>query len=335
MRTIVIGDIHGCYNELKKLMDNLILEEVYNPETDRLIFLGDYIDRGENPRMVIRYVRNLQENNPNVIALMGNHEDMMIDFVDGNYDSGWTWNGNQFTLKSYEGYHTEFLDDVEWARNLPLYFEDENFIYVHAGIDKSKSMKRQSRNTLLWIRENFIYSTKKYKKKVVFGHTPKCYEPYYTLADDVCIDSACVYGGILTALIIEDGEIKEFFGVKKGEADMETIRIIAQAFYGNKTVTEINVEDMDRFILGYLDKNMPITEEISRTIVKVPNTDNLVIVYNEAQEDKYDDCTPLAEIPEENLKIFSRCIACRIDNSGNFMSIEPEDVEIINNYFVA
>ena len=122
MRTIVIGDIHGCYNELRQLIDNLVSDGLYEVGTDRLIFLGDYIDRGANPRMVVRYVRNLQDNYSNVIALMGNHEDMMVDFVDGDVDSAWTWNGNQYTLDSYEGFHEEFLDDVEWARNLPLYF---------------------------------------------------------------------------------------------------------------------------------------------------------------------------------------------------------------------
>ena len=110
---------------------------------------------------------------------------------------------------------------------------------------------------------------------------------------------------------------------------------MAQAFYGNKTMTEIKVKNMDRFILGYLNNSMEIKEEINRTVVKVPDTDNLVIVYNKAQEENYKDYDPLAEIPEENLKIYSRCIACRMDEFGNFMSIEPEDVEILNNYFAA
>lgn len=338
MKTIVVGDIHGCYNELKKLMENLISEEIYNPETDRLIFLGDYIDRGDNPRKVVKYVRDLQEKYSDVICLMGNHEDMMIQYYSGNLDSGWTWNGNQPTLKSYEGYDKDFVNDLAWMRKLPLYFEDDNFIYVHAGIDKSKSMKKQDRDTLLWIRENFIYNVHEYKKTVIFGHTPKTFEPYYTWGGDICLDGGCVYGGILSALVIEDGIEQDFYGVTKGAIEMETIRIMTQAFYGNRTMTDIEVENMDRFILGYLD-DYPIPEsDIDRTIVKIPNTDNLVIVYNKIKEAEYMGYTerkPLAVIPEENIEIRSRCIACRMNDNGDFESIKPEDVEIINKYFAA
>lgn len=215
MRTIVIGDVHGCYEELKELIHTLEAECEYNKDTDKLIFLGDYIDRGKNSRLVIEFVRNLQKENKNVIALMGNHEDMLLNYVD-NGDSDWLWNGYMPTMDSYKGFKEQFDNDIEWIRSLPLYHEDKHCIYVHAGIDVSKPMKKQTRETLLWIREPFIYGTKKYNKQVIFGHTPTSYinddwMPVRTHNNNIAIDTGCVYGGALTALILEDGEVDGFY----------------------------------------------------------------------------------------------------------------------------
>lgn len=339
MRTIVVGDIHGCFNELFELIEHLRLNKLYNAKKDKLIFLGDYIDRGDKSRYVVKFIRKLQKNNPNVIALMGNHEDMAVEYFDGFRYSGWTYNGYEHTLESYKGYDKELKDDIEWMRGLPLYHEDDDFIYVHAGVDLYEdNMENQLKETLVWTREEFIGSIKKYHKRVIFGHTPsRLGSPYFTCNNNICIDSGCCFGGALTALVIEDGIEKTFYQVKKGERDtMDTIRIIAQAFYGNNVITEIDEDDIDRFILGYLD-DTEITEDIGRTVVKIPNTD-VAIIYSKNQEDRYlnDGANnPLAIIPEKDLKIYSRCIACRIDKNGNIISIKPEDVDVIKKYFVA
>lgn len=220
MRTIVIGDIHGCYNELKALLSDLKEGGVYNKDADKLIFLGDYIDRGKDSRLVIELIRNLQKDNDNVIALMGNHEDMLVEYYKG-LNEYWLWNGYNVTLKSYDGFREQFEDDVKWMRNLPLYHEDEHYIYVHAGVDVNKPLEEQNKNTLLWIRENFIYSVKKYDKKIIFGHTPTMSlssnenKPVYTFTGNIDIDTGCVYDGKLTALVIEDGEVNCFFQVDK------------------------------------------------------------------------------------------------------------------------
>ena len=63
MKTIVVGDIHGCYNELKELMIDLKENQEYNENTDRLIFLGDYIDRGDDSYKVVQYIKELQKEN--------------------------------------------------------------------------------------------------------------------------------------------------------------------------------------------------------------------------------------------------------------------------------
>lgn len=106
------------------------------------------------------------------------------------------------------------------------------------------------------------------------------------------------------------------------------INIVAQAFYGNRTATEIRREDIDRFILGYIDDSIEITSKIDRTIINVPNTDDIVIVYNKYEEDKskHGNSKPVVIIPENNTEIYSRCIVCRMNN-GEFESLQNDDFD--------
>lgn len=115
------------------------------------------------------------------------------------------------------------------------------------------------------------------------------------------------------------------------------IRVMAQAFYGNNTITDIDVEKIDRFIMGRLSDIVPVMGDIDRTIINIPNTDGIVIIYNKYQEnDKAErGMMVTAKFPEENLELHSRCIACRIDESGNLTDLNPDDVDIVKKYFVA
>lgn len=113
------------------------------------------------------------------------------------------------------------------------------------------------------------------------------------------------------------------------------IKVVAQAFYGNGVATEINREEVDKFILGYLDNAMPITEKIDRTIIKVPNTDNIVIIYNKYAEKALEDkkrMKPLVVIPEENIELYSRCIVCRMNEDRELEDLQNEDFEKFKKY---
>lgn len=124
----------------------------------------------------------------------------------------------------------------------------------------------------------------------------------------------------------------------------ELICIISQAFYGNRTGTEIRRENIDRFILGYQTDDVDVTEAIDRTVIHLPGSDNLVLVYNKYQEEerlkvkeralREDNYVikPLAAIPELNLEIYSRCIVCRMNADGVFESLAEGDFKIWDRY---
>ena len=124
----------------------------------------------------------------------------------------------------------------------------------------------------------------------------------------------------------------------------DLLTIISQAFYENRTMTEIRPDEIDRFILGYLDRSLTVSEQIDRTIVHIPGSDNLVLVYNRYQEEQrleegekllreenYE-IKPLAVIPEIGLTLFSRCIALRMNEDGSFASLQDGDSRILVKY---
>ena len=126
--------------------------------------------------------------------------------------------------------------------------------------------------------------------------------------------------------------------------NIENIFIISQAFYGNRTGTEIRRENIDRFILGYQTDDFDVTEPIARTVVHLPGSDDVVLIYNKyheeerlvdkeraLREDNYI-LKPVASIPEANLDIYSRCIVCRMNADGVFESLGEGDYEIWGRY---
>jgi serine/threonine protein phosphatase 1 len=99
MRSYVIGDIHGCLDELRYLIEDLPIES-----GDRLIFLGDYVDRGPNSKGVLTYIVELQKSDDlEVICLKGNHEDMFLAYLGlpGQHGDMFLYNGGYATLISY------------------------------------------------------------------------------------------------------------------------------------------------------------------------------------------------------------------------------------------
>ncbi len=203
-KTFVIADIHGCSKPLRALLTKITV----NPLTDTLIFLGDYIDRGPNSKEVVAEIIKLAEKFPRIITLMGNHEQMLLEFMQGRGRDLFLKYGGRETLESY-GMDPPFTDNpvdfipadhLDFFNSLDTYWEDDNYIYVHAGLQPGVNLNRQSTEWCLWSRGKFINSDYDFGKTVIFGHTEHS-EPLIK-ANKIGIDTGSFYGGRLTCLVL-------------------------------------------------------------------------------------------------------------------------------------
>lgn len=201
-RLLAIGDIHGCRDQLIAL-----LAKVKPQASDRLIFLGDYIDRGPHSKEVIDLVLALRQRCPHCVFLKGNHEAMFLDYLVRGETLTFLRNGGDATLASYaaagcEGIpqaHRDFLNDLQ------LHYETDHFIFVHAGMRPGIPLEGQREQDLLWIREEFLSSNYDWGKTVVFGHTPRT-SPQLT-PNRISLDTGAVYGGRLTCCEVQTGQL--------------------------------------------------------------------------------------------------------------------------------
>lgn len=201
-RIYAVGDIHGRYDKLVALMDRIEIDF----DADRLVFLGDYVDRGEQSYEVIEYLVDLKQRNPypQTVFLKGNHEDMMGKYLAGKDRLTWLINGGQQTLESYMQHHRDpekpLIPEAHrhFFDSLQLYHESDNYIFVHAGLRKNVPLEKQKPEDLLWIRKKFIDTDFDFGKTVVFGHTPL--EEPLLLPNKIGIDTGAVYGNKLTCV---------------------------------------------------------------------------------------------------------------------------------------
>lgn len=199
----VIGDIHGCLAPLQRLLENL------EPDLhrDRLLFVGDYIDRGPESRGVVDYILALKARYPaeNIICLKGNHEVMFLDFLAGKDRQLFLLNGGLSTLETYWGKdwdeQSELVlppDHARFYKELRPFYETEDFLFVHGGIRPGVPWEEQEEEDFYWIRGEFIASTEDFGRRVIFGHTP--FKQPLILPNKIGIDTGLVYGNILTCL---------------------------------------------------------------------------------------------------------------------------------------
>jgi serine/threonine protein phosphatase 1 len=209
-----IGDIHGCLSHLEHLI------ELVNPDLDRhrLIFMGDYIDRGPHSAGVVDFIINLKKryNPENIICLMGNHERMFLDYLDGKDEMLFLMNGGVTTTASYWGEYSDRLnrrlppEHWEFYQTLKLYYETDDYIFVHAGLKPGLPLENQQEEDLLWIRKEFISSDYDFGRRVVFGHTPM--RSPLVRANKIGIDTGAVYGNKLTCVVLPD---EKFYAVSE------------------------------------------------------------------------------------------------------------------------
>ena len=229
-RAFVIGDVHGCVDEVDRLLD-----AAQPGRDDTLCFLGDYVDRGPSPRRVIERLVRLSNEGPSCIFLKGNHEDMFLAFLGypGRYGDAFCWNGGDATLASYS---LHGLEGTPAAARLPAEHRAfllslrshavlDRFFCVHAGVRPSRPLDAQSEEDLLWIRDEFIGAPHPFPYTVLFGHTPQR-DVYLDLPYKVGLDTGLVYGNRLSCLEITQ---RELWQIERGARAVKR-RSLARAF---------------------------------------------------------------------------------------------------------
>ncbi len=202
--TYAIGDIHGCADLLDALLEKIDADAAGRAR--KLVFLGDYIDRGPDSARVIETVRRLQWREPDdVVCLMGNHEAMLVKSLrePGALDH-WLFNGGTETLSSFGVEEIEaFPDDVlDWIEALPTLHEDSLRWYVHAGFKPGTPPPDSDAHTRLWIREPFLDEDHDFGRHVVHGHTPRMRGGPERRRFRTNLDTGAVYGNALTAAVL-------------------------------------------------------------------------------------------------------------------------------------
>ena len=174
MRIIVVADIHGDDEKFRKALKSISLKKV-----DKLILLGDLIDRGKNSKKVLDTILLLKNNGfENIIYIRGNHEQMLLDSVE-NDEKEYIWikNGGDKTLQSFRANYANQIPEIyiNLLKNSILYYELENYFFVHAGLNFDLEDPLEDTHSLMWIRDISIEKYKKSKyssKTIIHGHTP-------------------------------------------------------------------------------------------------------------------------------------------------------------------
>ena len=202
---LAIGDLHGMLNLVKKIETELWPKL---PQGTRLVFMGDYVDRGPDTAGLVEELIRIKKEHPETVFLKGNHEQMLLDAYDGKNLEAFLWNGGKETLDSYGlGEHEVSkipAAHIEFLRGLELMHETQDYLFVHAGIRPGVPLAKQNIRDLIWIREDFFLSGHDFDKTIVFGHTP-FHRPLETNGL-IGIDTGAVYGNKLTCLKLPERE---------------------------------------------------------------------------------------------------------------------------------
>lgn len=196
--TFAVGDIHGCLAPLERLLGRI---EAYANQ-GRVVFLGDYIDRGPDSRGVIDLLMRGPTAGWEWICLKGNHEAMMVAMLrKRSVSSHWIENGGAETLVSFGGEIP--ADVISWCDDLPLYSKDSHRFFVHAGVEPRRPTAAQIEQVLLWHRFPPEYPGGYQGLHLVHGHTPSEANPR-TVGNRTNVDSACVFGGALSCAVFDN-----------------------------------------------------------------------------------------------------------------------------------
>jgi serine/threonine protein phosphatase 1 len=224
-----IGDIHGRADLLVKIHQRIRADAAKHASGKRkiVVYLGDYVDRGVASRQVIELLLRSPLEGFEAVHLKGNHEDYMLDFLEGGGKAmGWLFNGGEATIASYGAatpgnpyLEAGGLNDLREAlraavpedhraflANLRLHHREGGYLFVHAGIRPGIPLIYQSDEDMMWIREEFLDCQTDHDCRVVHGHTVT-WSPEVR-ANRIGIDTGAYVSGELTCLVIEDAQTR-------------------------------------------------------------------------------------------------------------------------------
>lgn len=200
MRTIIFGDIHGCYEEWAEL-----LKKVNATDEDQIIAVGDLVAKGPSAKRVLDLAMSLT----NFKSVLGNHDsEILIPWKENNLAS--------ITRADHRKVIDEFGDEIDkymrFIDSWPLYLDLPECVVIHAGLRPGITLEDQDRNDLLNLRtvgsdNEPWYESYQGEKLIVHGHWAK--QGLMVRSNVIGLDSGCVYGKSLTALILPAREIKQ------------------------------------------------------------------------------------------------------------------------------
>jgi serine/threonine protein phosphatase 1 len=193
-RTFVIGDIHGCAATLRSLVD----ESLRPSSEDRIILLGDLIDRGPDSKGVLDFIFQLRQRGMRVDSVRGNHEQMCLQSADDHDELDmWCANGGQETLESFQADGPGDIPGIyrDFFASLPHYLLLDDFIIVHAGLNFDVEDPFSDTFAMLWSRSPFVDRKRINGRRLICGHTPV---NFYRLeeslkSDKIMLDNGCIY----------------------------------------------------------------------------------------------------------------------------------------------
>jgi serine/threonine protein phosphatase 1 len=222
LRLYAIGDVHGRLDLLERLFTLIEADIAAHPAANnRIILLGDYVDRGAQSREVVERLMGAPPSDCDLILLKGNHEDTMLRFLDDrSVGPSWLRHGGWATLASYDiapppnllerGALKELQTALraalpvrqhDFLAGLPTYHVEGSYLFVHAGIRPGVPLGSQVAEDLFWIRDEFLDSTADHGFLVVHGHsiTPEIERK----PNRIGIDTGAYVSGILSCLVLE------------------------------------------------------------------------------------------------------------------------------------
>lgn len=218
LRVYAIGDIHGRADLLDRLHAAIEDDLATAPEKTVIVYLGDYVDRGPDSHGVIERLIRPRFAGVETVALVGNHEDMLLQFLDAPYGASlWLSNGGDATLGSYKVKVPASFDELlltqrallgamprhhkQFLSTLPVQVQYGDYLFVHAGIKPGLPLDRQSREQMIWIRDVFLDSETDHGLIVVHGHT--IVHEVEWRPNRIGVDTGAYTTGRLTALVLE------------------------------------------------------------------------------------------------------------------------------------